>query len=158
MTKETTTKSVWYHKGERPIVHTKYQKGSKSFYGALNVKTGKEHIHICDWQDSKQSIKFLGRLKKIYSNRRIFLIWDNARWHKSEEIKAYLGKVNTITLMNFPPYSPELNPQENVWKQARNKVSHNRFEKDFNVLIDEFADFLENTTFHTNFLKKYGRL
>lgn len=59
--------------------------------------------------------------------------------------------------MNFPPYSPELNPQEQVWKQARNKVSHNRFEKDFDVLINDFSSYLEAAVFHTNFLKKYSR-
>ena len=142
--------------GKKPVVYTKYQKGSKSFYGALNVKTGKEHIHICGWQDSTESIGFLEKLRAIYSDQRILLIWDNANWHKSNKIRDYPKDITNLTLMNFPPYSPELNPQENVWKQARGKVSHNRFEKDFSVLINEFAGYLENTTFHTNFLKKYG--
>jgi len=44
LTKKTTTKSIWYPKGKRPIVFTKQEKDSKSFYEAMNVKTGKEHI------------------------------------------------------------------------------------------------------------------
>lgn len=155
--RETTTKSIWYLKGKRPIIFTKQEKKSKSFYGALNVKTGKEHTHICDWQESRETIKFLEKLRNVYKNQNIFLIWDNAKWHKSQEIRDYLKTINNLTLMNFPPYSPEFNPQEMVWKQARNNISHNRFEKDFKVLINDFANYLETTIFHTNFLKKYSR-
>lgn len=157
LTKETTTKSVWYPKNKRPIVLTKQEKQSKSFYGALNVETGKELIHICDWQDSQESIKFLKKLTRFYLNKHILLIWDNAGWHKSREVRQYLSTVNNLTLMNFPPYSPELNPQEQVWKQAKSKTKHNRFEKDFNLVVNDFSNYLTKTVFHTNFLNKYGR-
>lgn len=88
---------------------------------------------------------------------KILLIWDNAPWHKGKEIRKYLKKLQpkNLELFNFPPYSPELNPQEQVWKRARQEVSHNHFNEDFQISINNFQTFLETTTFNTNFLKKY---
>lgn len=87
LTKETTTKSVWYPKSKRPIVFTKQEKKSKSFYGALNVKTGKEHIQASDWQESKETIKFLEKLRKIYYNQDILLIWEMPVGTKAKKSK-----------------------------------------------------------------------
>jgi len=57
--------------------------------------------------------------------------------------------------MYFPPYSPDMNPQEKVWKKARENISHN-YEEDFNVLVSRFYNFLIKTKFKSNFLKKYS--
>lgn len=155
---DITTKPVWSKKGKQPIVLFKGIKKSKSFYGALNVKTGKEIVHQCDWQNQTETISFLEKIRQIYRRKRILLIWDNASWHKSKEIRKYLKGKKNLELMNFPPYSPELNPQEIVWKKARQKISHNRFNEDFQITIDNFKTFLENNIFKSNFLKKYKAL
>jgi len=154
---DITTKPVWSKKGERPIIFTKPIKKSRSFYGALNVKNGKEVIHHCQKQNQKETIAFLERIRKVYGGIKILLIWDNAPWHKGKEIRKYLKelKPKNLELFNFPPYSPELNPQEQVWKRVRQEVSHNHFNDDFQVSINNFKTFLETTTFKTNFLRKY---
>jgi transposase len=47
---------------------------------------------------------------------------DNAGWHHA----GVLHKFDNITLMYLPPYSPELNPQEQVWRQMRELYLANR--------------------------------
>lgn len=153
---DTTTKPVWSKKGERPVVLTKSIKQSRSFYGALNVKDGREIVYHCQKQNQKETISFLEKIRNFYQGLKILLIWDNAPWHKGKEIRQYLKGKRGLELMNFPPYSPEFNPQEQVWKRARQEVSHNHFNEDFQVSINNFERFLETTTFKTNFLKKYG--
>lgn len=155
---DITTKPVWSKKGQRLIIFTKPIKQSRSFYGVLDVKQGKEIVHHCQKQNQKETILFLEKIRKIYQGLKILLIWDNAPWHKGKEIRKYLKKLKskTLELFNFPPYSPELNPQEQVWKRARQEVSHNHFNEHFRVSINNFQTFLETTTFKTNFLKKYG--
>jgi len=58
------------------------------------------------------------------------LIWDGASYHKSDEVKEFLGAVNdqnkpenrAIHGILFAPNSPEQNPVEDVWLQAKNFV------------------------------------
>lgn len=123
------------------------------FYGALNIKTGKEHIMRSDKQNSEVSIKYLKKLKKIYPKVKIFLIWDNAPWHKSKKIKKYLRKAKNLELFNFPKYSPKLNPQEHVWREARKEISHNHTFAAFTELKKAFLKFLKKTKFHYKFIK-----
>lgn len=153
---DITTKPVWSKKGQRPVVFTKSIKQSRSFYGSLDLKKGREIVHHCQKQNQKETITFLEKIRKIYQGLKLLLIWDNAPWHKGKEIRNYLKGKKNLELMNFPPYSPELNPQEKVWKTTRQKVSHNHFNEDFQISINNFQAFLERTTFKTNFLKKYG--
>jgi len=125
-----------------------------SFYGALNIKTGKEHVMPADKQNSESSIKFLKKLRKVYPKARILLVWDNAPWHKSKRIKKYLAKTNNLELLNFPKYAPKLNPQEHVWKEARKEVSHNHTFATFPELIKAFTKFLKKTEFDYKFVEQ----
>lgn len=118
------------------------------------MRTGKETIHICNWQDSYQSVKFLKKLTKRYSGKKILLLWDGAPWHRGE-VKDYLKGKHHLEILYFPSYSPELNPQEGVWKKTRTAISHNH-EEDFNILISKFYNYLIKNKFKSNFLLKYG--
>jgi transposase len=115
------------------------------------MKNGKCTAMKVDWQNSLITIKFLKRLLRIYQDKKIFLIWDNAGWHKSKEIRKFLAKINKkhfcLELFNFPPYYPECNPQEHVWKALRQNITHNRLEKDFPVLIKDCLKFLKKNNF-----------
>lgn len=158
LNQETKTKNVWYQKGKEPIIEAKRKGESQNFYGALNMTKyskdrGKCTAMAVDRQNSQTTIKFLKKLLKIYQYKKIFLIWDGAGWHKSKEIRKFLRKVNKdkfrLELFLFPPYSPELNPQEHVWKALRQTITHNRLEKDFSVLIKKCLKFLNNTNFNS---------
>lgn len=149
LNQETKIKNVWYFKGAEPIIEAKRKGESINFYGALNIKTGKEVTMETNWQNSINTIKFLKKISKTYMKKKILLIWDNASWHKSKQIKEFLKTTRQFDLFNFPPYSPELNPQEQVWKQLRQNITHNRLELDFNVLIKDSLKFLNNTNFNS---------
>lgn len=147
LNQETTTKNIWYFKGQEPLVEAKRKGASQSFYGALNIKTGKETAMAVDRQNSQASIKFLKKLGKQYSHNHILLLWDNAGWHKSKELKEFLKTTKQFTLMNFPPYTPEFNPQEHIWRALRQNITHNRFEKDFNIQIKDCLRYLNRNNF-----------
>lgn len=151
LNQETKTKNVWCRKGEEPIIEAKRKGESANFYGALNMKTGQCLAREVGRQNSLTTIGFLKELLKIYQNRKIFLIWDGAGWHKSKEIRQFLSETNEgktrLELFNFPPYSPEFNPQEHVWKALRQKITHNRLEKDFSALVKICLKFLNGNNF-----------
>ena len=64
-----------------------------------------------------------------YAPRKVFLIMDNGPCHWLDEAgKAWLAKnQRRIELHRLPPYSPEFNPTEGVWKATRKLTTHNRF-------------------------------
>ncbi len=59
------------------------------------------------------------------------LIMDQAGWHKSRDLKLPAG----ITTLLLPPYSPELNPVENLWHYLRSHYLSNRTYEDYDALM-----------------------
>ena len=80
-------------------------------------------------------IEFLKDLL-VFASRKVLLIWDNASWHKSQEVKNFLntdlGKM--LWVANTPPYSPEFNPDELVWANLKKVQIPNRFAKNVKEL------------------------
>lgn len=114
-----------------------------------------------DRHKGEDSVKFLNKIRNIYIKRfkkdktnkkkkpKILVIWDGASWHKAKEVKKWLEDKNdkVIELMNFPGYSPELNPQENVWKQMKQYIADYRSTHDLNQLTKIALKFLRTRTF-----------
>ena len=93
--------------------------------GSLDFKTGKCHFYYLSWQNQGETIKALKKLKKYYPNKKIYLVWDNAGWHKGKIIREELRKGKSLTnfhLINFPPYAPDTNPVEHIWKYDKDRV------------------------------------
>ena len=155
--RESGLQKIWYQRGRYPDIKVDQQKEAISYYGALNVKTGKCHIRDTDWQNSVETVQFLLRLERIYQGKKVLLIWDGAPWHRGK-VKEYLAigeKKWQLELMYFPPYSPDMNPQEQVWKEGRKHTTHNQ-EKTFKEKTWNFFNYIRKTKFKTNFLEEYA--
>ncbi|MBI4509688.1 MAG: transposase [Deltaproteobacteria bacterium] len=74
---------------------------------------------------------FLDFLKRLVarSRRKVFLIIDNGPCHNLDaDGKAWLRtNRRRISLFRLPPYSPEFNPIEGIWKETKKRTTHNRF-------------------------------
>ncbi len=58
------------------------------------------------------------------------MVWDGAGFHRSKDLKVPAN----VTLVTLPPYSPELNPIENLWHFLKSHHWSNRTHKDFEQL------------------------
>lgn len=63
-------------------------------------------------------LRFLYQLRHKEKKKWIVLFVDNARIHHAKKVKKYCEQ-NNIKLIYLPPYSPELNPIEFVWKRIK---------------------------------------
>lgn len=74
-------------------------------------------------------LRFLKQLVRRYRRQKVFLIIDNGPWHRLYEDGQRWLRANEhrIELHRLPPYSPEFNPMEGVWKTTRRSTTHNRF-------------------------------
>ena len=150
---QTTFQKIWLPQNEYPKIDVSNKRENRSIYGFLNVENGVQHAYKTLNQNSANTCKILDKLCQLYPNKKIVLIWDNASWHRSAEVRSWLSNTkHKIHLIAFPAYSPELNPQEHVWKEARSKVSHNKFIEDIDKAADEFVDYLNDTLFTYSFM------
>ncbi len=148
----TTFQKIWLPANEYPKIEVTSKRENRSFYGFLNIKTGREHAFIAEKQNMYISVEVLTQLRSRYPKRKLLLLWDNAGWHRGSAVQEFLDQDKNINVVHFPPYAPDENPQEKVWKAARKHVSHNRFIDNIKQVSNEFAEFLNNTFFEYSLL------
>ena len=151
LTNQTTLQKAWLPTGKSAYVESANTRSRKSFYGFLNIKTGKEKAVMTDKQNGETSVSVLKEVLADYADKKVILFWDNAPWHRSEEVKEYLRTCSNLRLINFPSYAPEENPQEHVWKAARANITHNTFMKNIKDASESFLKYLNETEFKYKF-------
>lgn len=125
---EAIVRRAWLPKGKKTILKVHRETQFQNFIGFLNLKTHKSHLYAIPWQNQKQIIKILKLIQKKYPNQRICLIWDNAAYHKGKLIRQALKTtLKKFYLLNFAPYAPDTNPQEHIWKYAKDQISNTQF-------------------------------
>jgi len=126
------------------------------FYGTLNLQTGQEIAMRSDIMNAEVSAQHLELILETNPDTPILLFWDRAPWHRGKPIDKVLEQHPRLEIIFFPTASPDLNPQEHVWKAVRKEVSHNHLEARLPKLADRFLNNLNSTTFKSSFLEKYG--
>ncbi len=142
---QTTVQKIWLPQGEYPRIEIASDKKNRSIYGFLNIRTGKEHAFKTEWQNMYITYDVLGKLRQIYPNQKILLIWDKAPWHKGARAQEFIKEDGQIETIDFPRAAPEENPQEHVWKNGRSKISHNEYMPNIDKKTDEFIQYLKQT-------------
>ena len=95
---------------------------------AINIT---RFVVYCEEHAKYDAEVFLGFLKNVvdsYSKGRIILILDNARIHHAKLLQPYLDSMkDRLELVFLPPYSPNLNIIEGLWKWLKSEVINNVF-------------------------------
>lgn len=74
---------------------------------------------------------------KVTPGAHAVLTIDGAGWHRTG---GKLRVPNNMTILHLPPYSPELNPVENVWAYLRGNKLSNRVFESYNAIVDACCD------------------
>ena len=127
-----TLHATWSRRGCQPKIPTRGERNSQKIFGAVRLETAEfTYLHH---QENFQWETYLAFLDQVVlpafcrRGRRIYLIQDNAGYHKKAEIYDWFSaNRKRLEVFNLPPYWPELNAAERVWHYTRVKVTHNRF-------------------------------
>jgi putative transposase len=111
----------WAPMGVRPEVACQLVREFIYLYGAVCPKDGTCVFLVMPAPDTECFQIFLDTVAKKYSKDMILIVVDGAGNHCSEELEIPAN----IILQPLPPYSPELNPQENIWDEIREKIFKN---------------------------------
>lgn len=153
---QATTMRVWAPVGQTPTVRVSTKREMVHFYGCLNLTSGEEYAMRTQTMNSETTAAFLEQVAQHNPNNPILLLWDRAKWHGGQAVRDFLAENPRIEVMKFPPGSPDLNPQEHVWKLTRERVSHNHLISHLPALADAFENHLTNSVFKSSFLDNYG--
>lgn len=112
----------WSPLGERPVVPSQMIREYLYAYGAVCPEDGSfVSLVLPDMRTECLNI-FLAELSHRYPENHLVVVLDGASSHRSGDLK----QPEHMTLMPLPPYSPELNPQENVWSELKKQGFYNR--------------------------------
>ena len=64
------------------------------------------------------------------------LVCDGASWHTTENLK----KPENVILCHIPPYTPEMNPIAQIWKEIRKQGFRNEFFESLEKVVDRLSD------------------
>lgn len=106
----------------RPAVDNGYERQFTYVYGAVSPIQGELDWMISPKMNTEQMNQFLVQVSEAHPEEFIVMIVDGASSHRSQELRI----PENIRLHRLPGYSPELNPQEHVWDELREKEFPNR--------------------------------
>ncbi len=113
-----------------------------SVYSAVSPHDEEAFSLFLPWVNTEMMNLYLEKLSQTYPDAQILLIWDQAGWHCSKDLKL----PPNIRCEALPPYSPELNPTERLWQWLRRHVTRNRIFDNEEALMDQLALSLKNMT------------
>jgi len=134
---------TWAPKGQTPVIATTGQRIKINCISAINNKGSLRFMLYERNFNSGRFIEFLKRLMHKQT-RPVTLIIDGHNTHKTKTVKEFVEDTQgKLKLYYLPPYSPELNPDELVWNNAKQKVSKQIYKPFFNKI--SFQQKVKNT-------------
>jgi putative transposase len=129
-------KYCWCMGKTRPRVPCQHIREYRYAYGAVSPMNGESFFLVLPKANTECMNIFLEELSKAYPDAMILLIIDNASWHRSNTLNI----PENIQMLPLPPYTPELNPIEYIWKEIRKRGFKNEIFKTLNEVVDRLCD------------------
>ena len=120
---------MWSLKGYQPEICTYGDRKRQHLVGTVDIIEGDLHVAFSDTLKAPQFQYYLeGLLARYPSSKKLIIVLNNALAHYSKELEPFLEANNDrLELVFLPPYSPDLNPMELLWKYLLKKITHNTF-------------------------------
>jgi transposase len=137
-----TLTAQWCLVDEVPEVPTGDDHAKVHVDGAVAPLTGRTHYHISPALGKGEFARFLQHLMVYYPGKRLLVIHDRGEQHKGAPVDAVVREAQgRLVLKAQPAYSPELNPQERIWKWLRRVVTHNHWFATLTEQIEAIRNF-----------------
>jgi transposase len=121
----------WLPQGEKIQLKTNTGRKRVTLSGALDADSHEIVVQEDKVLNADNTIKFFKKIESKYPAASVvYLILDNAGYYKGKKIREYLER-SSIELLYLPPYAPNLNLIERVWKFFKKKVLANAYYESF---------------------------
>ncbi len=121
-----------------PIVLQEPTRKNISVFGAACVHDGRL---VTKFSKPFNGMTFQEYLELLLNHKKdrleMHIILDNSKYHHAKLLQPWLEKHSDEIKLDFlPPYSPDINPIERVWKLTRRLCTHNRYFESIEILIE----------------------
>jgi transposase len=141
-----SVRKTWSPVGQTPILFHRDRHDRISAISGIAVSPKRFHCTLyCQlYEDNIQGEEVAVFLRYLLRQVRGHLIalLDNGRTHRSDPVRELLARTSRLHLVPFPPYAPELNPDEGVWNHLKSTLANGRPDTQpelMNVLADEIC-------------------
>lgn len=159
-----TTGHGWWRRNETAEVPIKNIKERQTYYGVLDLYNKDFLAMPFDKGNGANTVLFIQHLQSIHPDKKLVIIWDGASYHRGEEVRSYLSKVNDgldekdwkVTCLLFAPHAPDQNPVEDVWLRGKDYLRKHFYEnKTFTQVKNSFINFLNKKIFNFKKIEWY---
>ena len=140
-----TPKYCWCEEGYRPSVPCHHIREYVYAYGAVDPIDGDDFFLVLPYCNTICMNLFLQMLSEAYPEDIILLCCDGAAWHKS----GAMNIPKNIELFFIPPYTPEMNPIEQIWKELRQIGFRNEVFATLDKVVDRLCNSINRLTKQT---------
>jgi hypothetical protein len=143
-----TITRCWSQIGHQRVIHTPGVHAPKQWdWGAVDPLSG-HTLHLVHPRRNNVGFRrLLAAISRVYDlpnhpDRQVVLFVDNDKAHRAKGVQRLLEKHHDhLRIEWLPPYSPELNPQEDIWQHLRRCVTHNHYFEYMDALLDAVDQF-----------------
>lgn len=115
-------RSCWAPAPHRPVVNLALIREFRYEYAAVSPWDGCLDFLTTEKMNTENMSRFLDQVSRKYQNEFVVMVVDGASSHRSKDLVV----PENIALTRLPPYSPELNPAEQIWNILRRRYFANR--------------------------------
>jgi len=132
-----TLTRIWAKRGTRPRAVRDHRFTSAYLFGAVCPSRGTGAAVIMPAVNLEAMMEHLAEISHCVGVGAIaVLVMDGAGWHSSPQLTV----PDNIVLLHLPPYSPELNPVENIWAYIRGNFLSHRVFADYEAILKACSD------------------
>jgi transposase len=148
---------IWSQVGESRWINSNTGRERININGAYNPFTQDVIVRQDKTINGVSTIELLKQITTFYENKftNVFVISDNGRSNKSKLVKAWIAEQSFIKIIYLPPYSPNLNLIERLWKFMRKKVINTKYYSEFKEFKGAINDFFDKIDTFKNELKTF---
>jgi transposase len=131
----------WIKKGVQKTLQSTGKQLRLHIAGALCLDGMKIFTREYETVDAEAILDFLKHLEVFSKATKIHVILDNAKSNKNKKLDEFLAANSRLELHYLPPYSPNLNPIERLWKIMRENKLYNRYYESVGTFFHEVRSF-----------------
>jgi transposase len=139
----------WIKKGKKKNIESNSGRQRVNINGALDPDTLEVITKADDTLNTQATIDFFKLIEEQNPQaNKIVVIVDNARYYYNGDVLDYIQKSSKLELVFLPPYAPNLNLIERLWKFMKKKVIYNRYYETFKDFKEAIGTFFQKLPEH----------
>ena len=134
----------WIKKGKQATLKTNTGRQRVNINGAYDLENHKVVVREDKSINAQSTIALLGQMIEGQPLGLLYVVLDNARYYRSRLVREFLEENPRVQFVFLPPYSPNLNIIERLWKFFKKEITYNKYHEKFSVFKEKSMGFFQN--------------